>query len=525
MMKPHLLIVTGFAILILAACGQTKKPYQTPPATDDGWITASIADVGMDKEPIDAMLDFLATKNQNPVNSVFIVKDGKLVLERYYPGLDIKIDDDVSFSSRKYDRDTLHFQASASKSITSILFGLAVDQGLIMTLDEGVFDSFPQYASLATDGKEAITLRHLLSMTAGLAWDEGSYSYDDQRNDLNQMLFSSDPARYLLEKPLVSAPGEEFLYNSGITNLLGFVVQQKTGEPLVEFAGENLFQPLGITEYEWQGYPMDPESAVASSLLFLKPRDMARIGQLFLQEGVWNGQQIISADWVRESTSEVVALSKQLTPTFRETGYGYQWWRGQFSNGETDVFFAAGWGGQFIFIVPQFNMVVVLTGSAFDDNYTVATEIVNRYILGSLIGYPAGGEAMSYGVTLTVPAEYEKTIAIYSKPGLTYPVVGEVEKGVAISITGWDPQNDLSDSWLQISPSQWVTLVDVDIIAQRASGVGGSGIDKIWLQGNLANLPVIRESSLFKRLWPAWLMLPLGLMACLLIWCTRRRRN
>jgi hypothetical protein len=234
---------------------------------------------------------------------------------------------------------------------------------------------------------------------------------------------------------------------------------------------------------------------------------MAKIGQMFLQHGVWDGEQIVSTEWVEESTSMSVQLSNDVSPVFRETGYGYQWWRGRFANGETDVIFAGGWGGQFIFIVPEFDMVVVLTGSDFSGNYITAYEVVNRYILGSIIGYPEGGGIASYGVTLKVPEDYEKVIAIHSGPGDTYPVVGKIEKGAAISIIGFDPKPNINDSWLQVSPSGWVALKDVDLVAQGVVDINQANMEDLWLTGNLANLPVINESSLFSRLWPTWNLL------------------
>jgi CubicO group peptidase (beta-lactamase class C family) len=225
-------------------------------------------------------------------------------------------------------------------------------------------------------------------MTSGIPWDE-SYPYTDARNDLGHMLFfSPDPVRYVLEKRLASRPGETFVYNSGTTNLLGEIVHRKTGILLAEYARENLFHPLGITSFEWVSFPASPKMAVASSLLYLKPRDMAKIGQLYLQEGSWDGKQIVSAEWVRESTAIIAQPGWDFGPAFTNTGYGYLWWRGKFTNGDTDTIFAAGWGGQFIFIMPKINTVVVTTGGNYADSYAGLFEMINRYVLASIYGEP-----------------------------------------------------------------------------------------------------------------------------------------
>jgi CubicO group peptidase (beta-lactamase class C family) len=365
-----------------------KGPYQKPLATGDGWVTASLNEVGMDKKPIFELLSMLAKPEGRTIDSLLVIKDGKLVLETYYPGDDITVTDTLSFTRKDFDRDTLHCLASASKSVTSILFGIAIDQGKITDLDEKMFASFPEYAELSDGGKDEITLRHMLTMTSGIPWDE-SYSFNDARNDLGHMaFFSPDPVRYVLEKRLTSRPGEMWVYNSGTTNLLGEILHRKTGTPLVEYAGDNLFNPLGITSFEWHSFPTSPQMAVASSLLYLKPRDMAKIGQLYLQQGKWNNIQIVSPQWVQESTATSVQLPIDYGHAFQNTGYGYQWWRGKFTNGDTDTIYAAGWGGQFIFIMPEIQTVIVTTGSNYYDSYLNTFDMINRYILGSVYRDP-----------------------------------------------------------------------------------------------------------------------------------------
>ncbi len=380
------LVVVLIAAGLLLPRFMTRNLVQKPPATRDGWITATLSEVGMEKQPILDLLTLLAKQEKHLVQSIVVVKDGKLVFETYTSGDDITVADRQSFTRKDFDRDTPHCLASATKSVTSILFGIAYDQGKITDLDEKLFASFPEYAELSVDGKDGITLRQMLTMTSGIPWTE-TPDFNDPTNDLASMAFySPDPIRFVLGKQLNSPPGEQWQYNSGTTNLLGEIVSRKTGASLQDFARDNLFTPLGITSYEWPGFPNSPKMAVASSLLYLRPRDMAKIGQLYLQWGLWNGVQVVSPQWVRKSTGISVALPIDDGPAFQNTGYGYQWWRGTFTNGNTDTIYAAGWGGQFIFIMPKINTVVVMTGSNYYAGNADSLDLVNRYILGSIYG-------------------------------------------------------------------------------------------------------------------------------------------
>lgn len=377
------------ALAMFAFCGaqhKVKQLYQTPPVTSDGWSTASLSDAGMDAAPINELLGRLDREDGHNIQSLIVAKDGKLVLETYYPGVDMTVTDNLIFVRKDVNRDTLHCLASASKSVTSILFGIAMDQGYVTDLDEKMFANFPDYAELSDADKDEITFRQMLTMTTGLAWDETSYSFNDRRNDLNVMFFNPDPVKFMLEKPLVARPGEAFIYNSGVTNLMGEILNRKTGKPLVEFARENLFTPLGITSFRWLTFTNAPQMALTSSALYLKPRDIAKIGQLYLQEGVWDGKQIISAQWVQVSTAESVVEPINYSPAFQNTGYGYQWWRGTFANGQTETIYAAGYGGQYIFIMPEIDTVIVLTGSYFFEGYSYILDVINTYILGSVYG-------------------------------------------------------------------------------------------------------------------------------------------
>ncbi len=380
--------LTLCVLALLLGCGvgvQPAKPshdQSTPVVIQFGnaWEEASLADVGMEAGSIDQLIDLLQTR-EHYYHSLLVVKNGKLVVEEYWSGQDADLST-YEFglaAPMEFDRDTPHFQASVTKSITSILVGIAIDKGFLEGVDEKVFDFFPEYADLSDGGKEKLTLAHMLIMGTGIPWDE-SYPYTDIRNDLNRMWHDTDPIRVVLEMPVVAAPTTRFLYNSGTTNLLAEIVRRGTGMSVVEFAEHNLFGPLGISSYEWVGFEHDPDMALASSGLYLRPRDMAKIGQLYLQEGIWNGEQIVSREWVESSVKRWFSIPPRARGADHASGYGYQWWLEEYDDGEIEAYSARGHGLEFIVVLPDVNMVVVFTGGAWGMSPFDAPMRYNRII-------------------------------------------------------------------------------------------------------------------------------------------------
>ena len=377
-------------LFIVLACDNSTDPsdnqgeyiYQVPAQADDGWETASITDAGMNPLPLIIMMNELLNRNDHYVHGILIIKDGKLVFEEYFSGEDLNFTG--GYVHKNFDRNTLHFQASVTKSFTSALVGIAIDRGLINGVDEKMFSFFPEYQYLSNEEKDKITLAHMLAMASGIPWDE-STPYSDPRNDVRQLFISSDPIRYVLAKPLAAPPGTQFDYNSGTTCVLGEIVKKQSELSLKTFAERHLFTPLGISDYQWQMLPNNV--TFASGGLYLRPRDMAKLGQLYLQKGVWNGESVISQEWVEASAQSFISVpsSENPMPGFIEE-YGYQWWLGTFAKGNTHTYFAAGWGGQYIYVLPDLEMVVVLTAGAYEaGDYGVFYSIVNDYILNSVL--------------------------------------------------------------------------------------------------------------------------------------------
>jgi CubicO group peptidase (beta-lactamase class C family) len=242
-----------------------------------------------------------------------------------------------------------------------------------------LIDWFPQYSDLRSPAKERISLRHLLTMSAGLEWNE-NVPFSDPKNSAMRLLCSADQCRYVLEQPVVAPGGQIWNYNSGCTLLLEAVLAKAAGVALDDVARELLFEPLGITDFAWT---KNLKSGILEwGGLRLRSRDLAKIGQLVLNDGHWNGRQIVSQKWVKESTSAHIG------PAHLTYFYGYQWWLGRslIEGREVPWICAMGHGGQRIFAVPALDLVTVVTAGLYADaiNGLLPLIIFNRFVLGAV---------------------------------------------------------------------------------------------------------------------------------------------
>jgi CubicO group peptidase (beta-lactamase class C family) len=394
-----LLSVLCCAAWAVSCAPEHEYTYRIPQQTDDGWATASLDDVGMNKVVLGELIERIASKEIKNVHGILIVKNGKLVFEEYFEGYTFAYSGPwssvLNFRGERTDFriDTPHNLASVTKSITSALVGIAVDQGLIQYVDEPVFSYFPDYAYLRDEQKDRITLEHLLTMTSGLRWNELELWLGDMEHDLIQLFLVPDPMRYVLAKPVVAEPGTAWYYNGGGVNVLGEVIREASGMRIDEFAERYLFAPLGITEYEWDH--ISPDMIHASGNLKLRPRDMAKFGYLYLNGGTWKGQQIISQEWVERSTKASVPIPWESLegilgdeyadlPETHGDSYGYLWWLKTYHADaqSVDAYFASGWGGQRIYVFPGLDMVVVLTGGNYGAKQKEPVdEIITQYVL------------------------------------------------------------------------------------------------------------------------------------------------
>lgn len=361
--REFITLVGGTALAPLAGSPVHADPRDGcgfPVALGDAWPVASINDDKLiDRAALCRMADRLAASNAN-VHAILVARSGKLVFEQYFRGSD-EVPGHI-YGSRVVDvtfgADTLHNMKSVSKSVASLALGIAIDRGLIGSINEPILSFFPELQDLRSPEKDRIHLLHALTMSMGLKWVEATpdHNYD---NDEVRMHVAWDPCRYVLGQPVTAPAGQEFFYNTGALQLLSAIARKATGRPLDEFARETLFDPLGITGFEWSRVRGDSD---AGGGLRLRPRDMAKIGQLVLSGGRWNNRQIVSRGWIETST----ALKLKATDG---QDYGYLWWLGwsQFNGRKIRWIGALGRGGQSIRIVPDLDLVVAVTAGYYQD--------------------------------------------------------------------------------------------------------------------------------------------------------------
>ena len=282
----------------------------------------------MDSELLADMVD--AFRTGGFIHSVLVVRNGYVVLDAYfYP----------------HTKDVRHDVADVTKTITSALVGIAIDQGAIDGVDQRVLDFFPDVAD-PDPKKEAMTIEHLLTMTSGLSWSQiGVRHAADKRS---QMELSGDWVQFVLDRPMSNKPGKVMNYNSGASHLLSAITQKTIGMTAHSFAEKHLFGPLGIADVSWSSDPQDVNSG--GSGIFMTQHDMAKLGYLYLSQGIWDDRELVPTRWVEAST-EYHTTHPWWIP------YGYQWW--VYAGG---LFAAMREGGQVVFVVPDIDTVVVFTG-------------------------------------------------------------------------------------------------------------------------------------------------------------------
>jgi len=365
----------------------TIAPYEkVPEQMDDGWQTASLADVGIDPVWMTKMLESIYTGEQSDetfalpgigskylgIHNILVVKDGRLVFEEYF------------YFQSPYRK---HEVASVTKSFTSLLVGLAIEHGYLESLDEKILTFFPEYLPLqgADEQVKKITVEDLLTMRHGWEcddWDPASRTYYDNDHPLDR----SDLVETILYFPMESSPGASFSYCTSGTYVLNALLTKVTGMELSSFGEQYLFEPLGIESVSWIPFWGGwPEIGGVQSM---RPRDMAKIGLLVLQNGNWNGEQIISEDWIRLSTQEHLSLDPDQQPSWGE-GYGYLWWLGDvriIGSSVRSVCALGGWQ-QVIAIFPKQDLVVVINGGDHEDYEGQAFQIMEKFILPAVLGY------------------------------------------------------------------------------------------------------------------------------------------
>jgi CubicO group peptidase (beta-lactamase class C family) len=366
-----LLALVASPVSVLA---EESKVCGAPVALNDGWTLAAQAEVGLDAARLCELDSFVAQWPDANIHAVVVVRNGKLAMERYFSGEDERWGDKLGRVT--YGPEGKHDLRSISKSVTSLLVGIALSEGKFPALDSPVFDAFPDYADLRTPEKARITFRHLLTMSAGLAWDENR-PWNDPRNNEAGMILAADPFRYILSQPVAHPAGTVYAYSGGGTSLLGETLVRSTGRSLRDYAREKLFVPIDAPDFEWLDAGVSRKLGAFGSLR-LRPRDAAKLGRLLLTDGQWNGRQVVPAGWAAES----------IKPRINGEGlffYGYQWWLGRsFRNGGELVWAAGvGLGGQRLYVVPTLDLVVMINAGHYSGPLqgVIPAGIFNRVVL------------------------------------------------------------------------------------------------------------------------------------------------
>ncbi|UCD63985.1 MAG: serine hydrolase [Candidatus Zixiibacteriota bacterium] len=361
-----ILIMISLICCLCVSCGKDDPVSPEPePETSFEWTIAPPQDHGFDPALLETLTDRVSTGALGRITSVLIVRNGYLVYEEYFRGND------------RYDLVEIY---SCTKSISSALIGIAIDDGHISAVDTRLFDYLDGYTLFPPNRndslyREALTLEHLLTMTAGFSWDESSVPYGSEDNSYNQMVASDDYIQYTLNRPIISEPGTSFEYNTGLSGLMAVVLENSTGQRVDRYAREKLFSRIGIDTCVWRitptGVPMTGNG------INLRPRDMAKFGWLYSRNGVWNGETIVPGEWVQASHQPRVAV-----PDGRS--YGYQWWLAPATDDEGNPYYipyALGYGGQHIIVPPGTDAVIVVTA---DDDQDVAEHHIDDIV--ELIG-------------------------------------------------------------------------------------------------------------------------------------------
>ncbi len=355
-----------------------SSPALKPRNLNDGIKTATLSEVGMNPSVINELSTQISSNYYPNIHSLLIYKDNKLVYEKYFQGKDQIWGKDLGVI--EHTTNGLHDVRSISKSVVSACIGIAISQGKIKSVDQKIFDFFDEYAAYDTGMKKQLTIEHLLTMSSGLDWNE-EVPYDNPANTEIQMDNSKDPIKFVLSRPIATAPGKEWKYNGGTTELLGVILERATGKKLDQFAEEFLFKPLGIEKFEWTKFPGTDHPAAASGLR-LRSRDLLKFGILYYNKGKWTGKQIVPAEWVNQSFQTRIDRPKS-------GGYGYLFWtlNDTIQKHPVKLIGAVGNGDQRIYFDRTNSLLIVTTAGNYNiwtienDSYALLKRIYDSFLI------------------------------------------------------------------------------------------------------------------------------------------------
>ena len=350
-------LVIGLLAAAWACLLRPVSPRSGPSPTtlDDGWATRPAGTQGIDETALQNAITSLLDAPLN-VHSVLVERHGVLVAEYYQGGTDRSVYALLS-TRRNFGPDVKQDVRSIGKSVTALLYGIALHEGKVPDPSTAVLAAYPDLLATAPADKRGITIHNLLDMASGLAWHEGNAGINDEL----RLFWKKDIPRYVLDHDLAAAPGTRFNYNGGGTAILADLIARGTGQSLSDYARSRLFEPMGIRDWTWvedlHGRPM------AFNGLRMRPRDLLKIGRLVLDHGQSQGKQLIPASWIAQSMAPAFATD------VRDYRYGHQWWAGTARWHGRPVQWHAGFGngGQRLYIIPALDMAIVTTAGAYDE--------------------------------------------------------------------------------------------------------------------------------------------------------------
>lgn len=372
-------LVIVAASMLCFGCIDREPPFDRH-SRSEFWIANAPEDVGFRTEELEAIMADVRSGRYGEIHAILVTRRGKLAYEAYFTGRD----DSWGKPPKEqvtYGPHRLHDLRSITKSIVSILIGIAIDRGEIRSVDARLTELLPRYRPLLTGQKEALTLRHLLMMTPGLP-HEDDFPFPGLRNP------HQDATGYVLAQELVASPGDSFAYGDVPAHLAGVILETTTGRPIDDYARELLFEPLGITSYEWT-YDAKGGPGAAWGLR-LNPNDLAKLGVLLTQRGKWHGRQIVSQAWLAQAMAPQlsVAAAEDAPEWAVSSGYGFFWWIDRFSvaGSQVSVVTASGFGGQRLFVVPEHDLSVVVVARLSPKNSRATwypEQILHRVLLAA----------------------------------------------------------------------------------------------------------------------------------------------
>ncbi len=385
--------LTGMALIASTAVIGLGMLRAGPAVTwpTQGWPKGAPADVGLDEKKLADFDADLAAGKYALVDSFQVFRCGRQVFERKYAHdyskiyateaktkgpLNARLTGPYNYFDpywHPYFHGTdMHSMQSVSKTVTSVIYGIAMTRGdFKAALNTPVLKYFDAAKVKNVDErKRRMTLRDVLTMTTGLAWNEEDVPYDDPRSDSSLMEATDDWVQYVIDKPMVADPGKVFNYSSGATELLAYIFQKETGQDIDVYGEAHLFAPLGIRHHWKRTYlgVVDTEGG-----LYLEGADLAKIGYLYLHDGMWDGRRIVSKEWVTESLAPYIDAPAPFK-------YGFKWWLYPRAQAGQYIWMARGFGGQRLMVFAEEDLIVTFTGWEIVHDAAPTDDLVNRLL-------------------------------------------------------------------------------------------------------------------------------------------------